>query len=208
MDTKDLTIWDRVEFADPIDRIIKRGQADGKSKQDNYDLVMAQIPSLFGDSDKATYLGFRALGFRPGQALEILGLHPDTLDLWREETPELEHFEYERLPELQKRINADIIRLQFMRNMTLFLFQDSKVITKALNDFESMSAREYNYYRAARRFYSMQDMLALQKALEPEKHRPNTLVLSFGNGTGFEVIEDENKNLLQEVQIVGDEDED
>ena len=204
MDTQ-VSIWER-ELADPLDAIIRRGQASGKDRQDNYDLVMAQIPGLFGDSEKATYLGFRALGLRPTQAMELLGLNLNVLELWREETPELDHFEYERLPELQSKISADIIRLQFLRNMTLFLFQDSRIVSKSLNQFDSMSPREFNYLRSIRRFYSNHDLLNLNKALEPEKHRSNTLVLSFGSNM-FEVSEDEYGNTLREVEVV-DQDKD
>lgn len=200
MDTS-VSIWEREGMVDPLDAIIRRGQEQGRAPVDNYDLVMAQIPSLFGDSDKATYLGFRALGIRPRQAMELLGLSMDTLEMWKQETPELEHFEYERLPELQSKINADIIRLQFMRNMTLFLFQDSRIISRSLNEMESMTPREYTYLRGVRRFYSNADFLNLQKALEPEKHRANTLVLSFGNAA-FEVLEDDAGNSIREVELV------
>lgn len=192
-----VSIWDRTELVDPLDTFIKHETAGLK----DWDLVMAQIPGLFGDSDKATYLGFRALGIRPHQALELMSLHPDTLLQWREETPELEMFEYARLPELQSKLSADIIRLQFMRNMTLFLFQDSRVISKSLQEFETMSAREYNYLRGIRRFYSNQDYLTLLKAIEPEKHRNNVVVLSFGEGQ-FEIEEGVDGNTLREVEYV------
>ena len=191
--SNEVTIWEQSRFIDPIDEIIKRGDTEG-----NYDLIMAQIPAMFGDSDKATYLGFRALGFRPKQTLELLQLPEATLEIWKEETPELEDFEYKRLPELQSRINADIIRLQFMRNMTLFLFQDSRTIAKSLGDINEMSNREFNYLRVIRRFYGNNDLLALQKAMEPEKHRNNTLLLSFNN-TQFEVVENGEETNLREI---------
>jgi hypothetical protein len=192
-----VTIWERDELADPINEVIERAKEHG-----NYDLVMAQIPALFGDSDKATYLGFRALGFRARQALEFLGLELAILELWYEETPELKDFELERLGELQRNIGADIIRLQFLRNMTLFLFQDSRMVAKSLNEFNEMSNREFNYLKANRRFYTSGEFLNLQKAMEPEKHRTNTLVLNFG-GQGFKVVEDDDGNGIMEV-IDGD----
>lgn len=201
MSTK-VSIWERSELVDPLDEIIKKGD----SKEGNYDLVMAQIPGLFGDSEKATYLGFRALGFRKGQVLELMGLGDMDYDKWVAETPELEDFEYHRIGQLQSHINADIIKLQFMRNMTLFLFQDSRIVGKSLTDFNELTNREYNYLRSIRRFYSNSDLLSLQKALEPEKHRNNTLVLSFGNAM-FEVVEeDEGQTRLQEVINAADED--
>lgn len=189
----EVSIWERNELVDPLDEIIKRGNTDG-----NYDLLLSQIPAMFGDSEKATYLGFRALGFRKGQVLELMGLNEAVYKIWVEETPELEQFELDRLGQMQSRVNADIIRLQFMRNMTLFLFQDSRIMAKSLSNFNELTNREYNYLRSIRRFYSNSDLLSLQKALEPEKHRNNTLVLSFGNSM-FEVVDDEGQARLQEV---------
>jgi hypothetical protein len=159
---------------------------------------MAQIPALFGDSDKATYLGFRALGFRANQAMDLIGLPMTFLALWYEETPELREFEYEQLPALQKNISADIIRLQFLRNMTLFLFQDSRIVGKSMQGLNELTNREYNYLRSNRRFYTNTELLNLQKAMEPEKHRTNTLVLNFG-GQGFKVVEDDDGNGIMEV---------
>lgn len=197
----DVSIWDRSDLVDPLDEIIKRGNTEG-----NYDLLLSQIPSMFGDSEKATYLGFRALGFRKNQALELMGLNEAVYNIWVQETPEMEQFELERLGYMQSRVNADIIKLQFMRNMTLFLFQDSRIMSKSLAGFNELTPREYNYLRSIRRFYSNGDLLSLQKALEPEKHRNNTLVLSFGNSM-FEVIEeDEGQTRLQEVIDVIDVD--
>lgn len=189
----EVSIWENQGLADPINAIIERAKEHG-----NYDLVMAQIPALFGDSDKATYLGFRALGFRANQAMDLIGLPMKFLDLWYEETPELREFEYEQLPALQKNISADIIRLQFLRNMTLFLFQDSRIVGKSLQGLNELTNREYNYLRSNRRNYTNTELLNLQKAMEPEKHRTNTLVLNFG-GQGFKVVEDDDGNGIMEV---------
>jgi hypothetical protein len=192
---KSVSIWEKPEIGDRLDEIIR---AD-----DNLDLVLAQIPSLFGDSDKATYLGFRALGLRPKQALELLDLPIGILEVWKEETPQFEEFEYKCLTELQKNINADIIRLQFLRNMTMFLFRDSLTIRRSLTDFESMSNREAAYLRSVRRFYSNSDLLALEKAIAPEKHRNNTLVLSFGNNV-FQVEDSEDGEPPRMIEVGDD----
>lgn len=168
----DVTLWQRPEIVDELDTIIQQN--------DDLDLILAQIPSLFGTSEKATYLGFRAVGMNVKQALELLGYDNTQLEVWKEETPELVEFEYKYLGELQSKVSADIIRLGFLRNMTMFLLRDQLVIRKSVIDMEGMTPREFQYLRAVRRFYSTSDLLALGKAIEPEKHRNNTLVLSFG----------------------------
>ncbi len=180
--TTDVNIWDSTEVVDALDRVI--------SQATDMDLVMAQIPGLFGESQKATYLGFRAIGLTKTQAKEVLGITDADFEVWKMETPEFEEFEYKCLHELQSKIGADIIRLGFLRNMTMFMFKDQMVIRKGLQNMESMSGREYNYMRAVRRHYTNHDLLALEKAIAPEKHRDNTLTLSFGNAA-FEILDAE-----------------
>lgn len=177
-----ISIWDRTDVGDALDSVLKRGQ--------DFDLVLAQLPGLFGESPKATYLGFRAIGFTKPQALELIGKDKHDYAIWKAETPELEEFEYECIGPLQSRVSADIIRLGFMRNMAMFQFKDYGVIKKSLVDMEGMSSREFAYLRASRKFYSNHDLLALEKAIAPEKHRDNTLVLNFGEAA-FEVVDAE-----------------
>ena len=182
-----VSIWDRPETADALDKIVERYE----DSHDNYELVMAQIPAMFGESEKATYLGFRAVGLTPKQAMEVLGRPHSDLEKWHKETPWIEEFERERLYDLQSKVGADIIRLSFLRNMTMFMFRDSTTIRKSLTDMENMSKREFDYLRTIRRFYSTADLLSLEKAVAPEKHRSNTVVLNFGDNNMFEVIEAE-----------------
>lgn len=174
-----LSIWESPQPADLLDRYIEEG--------DNLDLILAQIPALFGDSEKATYLGFRSVGLRPLQAMEILGLPYEVLGMWREQE-KFAQFEDNHLIDLQKRVGADIVRLGFLRNMTMFLFKDQLLLRKSMMNMEEMTNREFQYLRTTRRFYSMHDFLALNKAIEPEKHRDNVLHLNF-SGNVFEVTE-------------------
>lgn len=174
-------IWDSQLAVDQLDVIMKN--------TDDLDLVMAQIPGIFGESPKATYLGFRAVGLTPIQAMQVMDEDLETLEEWYEDTPWMRVFEMEKLPELQSRVGADIVRLGFLRNMTMFLFQDQTILRKSFSGLENMSSREYSYLKSSRRFYTTHDLLALEKAISPEKHRDQTLILSFG-GRGYEVIED------------------
>lgn len=185
-----MTIWDRQDLVDPLDAFI--GPETDLSDKAKLDLILSQIPSLFttGDSVKALYLGFRSVGLTPPQALKVLDLPIRMLDAWKVECPEILEFELRYLPDLQRRVGAEIIRNQFMRNMTLFMFQDSLTVTKSLGGMEELTNREFKYLVAMRRFYSNHDFLNLNKALEPEKHRNNVVVLGFGNKM-FEVVEDE-----------------
>jgi hypothetical protein len=170
-----VSIWEQPDVRDALDAVIAESKTRG-----NYDLIMAQIPSLFGDSDKATYLGFRALGFRPNQVLEVMQLPSDQLEIWYDDFPEMKVFEKEHLWDLQRKINADIVRLQFMRNMVMFLMKDSLIIRAGMVNSEGMSQRDFDYFKTVRRFYDTGQLLNLEKAIAPEKHRSNSLVLNFG----------------------------
>lgn len=183
----EVSVWDRPEVADALDKIVEGYE----QSRDNYELVLAQVPALFGESEKATYLGFRAVGLTPKQAMEVLGRPQEDLERWHEETPWMAEFERERLYDLQSKVGADIVRLSFLRNMTMFLFRDSTVIRKSLGNMEGMTKREFDYLRTVRRFYSTSDLLNLERAVAPEKHRANTLVLNFGDNNMFEVVEAE-----------------
>lgn len=189
-----LSVWESEGTRDRFDVMIEDSKERG-----NYDIILAQIPAMFGDSEKATYLGFRALGLRPGQVLEVMELPKDQLEVWYAELPEMKEFETKHLWDLQRKINADIIRLQFMRNMTMFMLKDSLIIRKGMVDFDGMSPREYNYLRTVRRFYDMGQLLNLEKAIAPEKHRNNSLTLNFGPNQ-IQVVE----NDLGEIEVVNE----
>ena len=172
-------------LVDALDEIISGPDA-------KLDLVLSVIPGLFGTSDKATYLGFRAIGLTVDQALEILQLGPEDYLRWCRQTPEFREFELNHLPILQSRVGADLIRLGFMRNMTMLLYRDQLSILRSIGPqgFEGLSEREFAYLRQIRRFYTTADLRSLQMAIEPDRHRANVLVLSFGNDRRFEVLED------------------
>jgi len=179
--SSEVSVWENPGVVDRLDEVI--------SSADNLDLVMSQIPSLFGTSMKATYLGFRALGLTSGQALEILGYTERDLNTWRKETPAMLEFENQSLGELQARVGADIVRLGFLRNMGMFLLTDQQLIMKAQSQgIDSLSKREFTRHLSIRRFYGTHDLLALDKAVAPERHRDMAVTLSFGENT-FEVLE-------------------
>lgn len=186
-------------LVDELDSIISGPNA-------KLDTVLSVIPGLFGTSNKATYLGFRAIGLTVDQALLILQCDYSDYLRWCEQLPEFRDFELNHLPILQSRVGADLIRLAFLRNMTLFLFKDQEIVMKSLipQGLQQMSEREFGYFRQIRRFYTTSDLKALQSAIEPEKHRANVLVLQFGDGRKFEVLEDGDEGQPQFQLIEGE----
>lgn len=192
------SVWQDRATVDLLDQFIGDGG-------DTWDMVLAQIPSLFGTSDKATYLGFRSLGFHTGQALELAKVSRMDYEGWRNNSPQIFEWEKDHLIELQQRVGADVVRLAFLRNMTLFLFKDGVTLRQAMVDQESMTDRDFSYLKVIRRHYTMADLLNLEKAIAPEKHRDLNLTLQW-NQNQFEVVDGEVIKQIPEGSVVASSD--
>lgn len=179
-----MEIWENPEIADQLDQYL--------ANPEDTDTALAMVPTLFGVSDKATYLGFRALGLKPSQALETMGLDEEYLDYWRDTDPAFLNWELTNLRRLQKESASEIIRLGFLKNMALFVAKDATLIRKALLDMDALSKREFSYLLKVRGHYTPGDLFSLEKALNPGAHQDNlTINLSWGSNmeSPQEVIE-------------------
>ena len=91
-----------------------------------------------------------------------------TLNKWRREDAEFRQFETERLAFLQRTIASDIMRMRWLRNFFLVLRRDERVLHKSAFNFEGLTDNERSYLHLIRKHYTPQDLLALEKALEPD----------------------------------------
>lgn len=174
--------WEQPRTVDLLDRFI--------SDDSDLDQALALIPSLFGVSDKATYLGYRSLGFNSAEALQIMGLDEEELHIWESESPEFLQFESEHLYRLQSEVNTELIRLGFLRNMAMFVAKDASLIRKSLLNFDNMSKREYDYMMSVRKHYTPNDLYNLDKALNPTKHQDNVIInLEWGQHQAIEGVQ-------------------
>lgn len=150
--------------------------------------ALARIPTMFGISDKATYLCYRSLGLTPTQSLQCMERGEELLAEWQEENDQwFLKWESMALPHLQSTVAADLIKLGWMKNMALLVAKDTSIILKANASLELLTKREYEYLGKIRPHYSPSDLLALDKVLHPGDHQPNiNITLSWGNE---EVIE-------------------
>ena len=146
--------------------------------------AVARIPSIFGQSVKATYFGLRSLGLTSQQVVRALSLEEDTVSYWQRTDPNFKEFERKALPLLQKNASVEIMRLAFLRNMTLFVLQDWKILDRFFTyGPDVLTDREYGYVRAIRKHYTPSDLLAIQKAADPEAHNGKVEInLTWGNG--------------------------
>ncbi len=127
----------------------------------------ARIP-LSQNPRKADYLGYRALSFSIRECLALAGVTQATLNKWRREDAEFRMFETERLAFLQRTVSSDIMRMRWLRNFFLVLRRDERILYKSAFNFEGLTDNERAYLHLIRKHYTPQDLLALEKALEPE----------------------------------------
>ena len=166
--------WSQALVANKLDDIVYEEDSD-------LNRALALIPSQFGISPKATYLGYRSLGLTPQQALQIQELDEDTLYKWRRDDPELFIFEAKYLRELQRKLSVHLLRIGFLRNMTLFIAKDAVILNKAMMSMDELSDREMRYLIKVRSHYTPADLLALEKAIDPEAHQEKvTINLTWG----------------------------
>lgn len=144
--------------------------------------LLARIPLMAGSNKKMAYLAYRSTGFTVTQSCDLAEISRTTLTYWRKNDATFKHFEDDELQHLQDTVGNDVIRFEFLRNMRMLLKADFKVIAQGITNLNSMSPREYEIFKALRRFYTPADMLALEKILHPEKHKdgPVTIKLTWG----------------------------
>lgn len=174
----DLDAFDKVVRGDP-----KLGYKPGGLQSLDFQIVLSRIPPLFGLSPKATYLALRSIGISSKEALRILKIERRYLTQWREDDEIFAYVETEKLPELQKSCGPNIVRLKFMRNAMLLYELDTEIIVKASEEgISELEDREWQWLRQVRAHYNPADLLALEKAIAPEKHHDRPVIqLTWGN---------------------------
>ena len=147
------------------------------------DKALAVIPGLFGTSQMATYLAYRALGFTTANALTnaIRVKVGPTYERWLKDYPQLAEFELLYLPKLQKDLGRTIVRLGLYRNVMLCLTQDYKVLSKLDGDgnLEMLTPREMKYLEAIRKHYTPNDLLAMERIISPEDFKGGDQVINL-----------------------------
>ena len=162
---------------DTLDEILDSDDMDVET-------AVSRIPSMFGSSLKATYFGLRSLGLNPTQVAKALNMEEGTIQHWKNTDKNFIEFEQQALPLLQKNSGIQIVRLAFLRNMTMFIMKDAHIIGKSLEEGpESLTDREFKYLLQLRKHYTPSDLLAIEKAVNPEAHNGKVEInLTWGNG--------------------------
>lgn len=176
--------WESEKVADKLDEYL--------ALPGEHDEALSMIPSLFGISDKATYLAYRSLGLTPAQSISTMGLSELHLELWKETDPYFLEFEAKNINRLQREVSAEIIRLGFIKNMALFVAKDATILRKSLGDINQLSKREFDYLMKIRTHYTPGDLYNLEKALNPGKYKENVVInLTWGQDQLIEGVQAE-----------------
>ena len=145
--------------------------------------LLARIPLQSGSHKKALYLSYRATGFPVNQACALTEIDLPKLHKWRKQDAQFKKFEDERLDFLQQNVAGDVIRLEFLRNFRMILKMDMNVIRKALFEPDELSDHDAKYFFLIRKHYTASDLLNLEQAVAPEKHREVVNIsLTWGQG--------------------------
>lgn len=165
------------------------------------ELAISQIPALFGTSDMATFLSYRALGYSTLQALRAMDKENSGLyNFWVDNCPEFLQFEFKYLSRLQKVLSKNIIRLTMIRNMAMCMGIDYKVIQKAHDQgMDTLEPREYDWLKNVRPRYSTTDLLAIEKIISPEDYRGGDTVVNLTWDTRTQKIEITNSDIPELV---------
>ena len=146
---------------------LARPEEDDIAADDVESILQAKLP-LINNPRKASYLSFRATGFKVREACHLAEVNLHTVLRWRREDPDFAAWENKALGFLQREMADDILRAEFMRNMKLALRRDFRVLYKSVYNLEGLSEREFTYLKLVRRHYTPSDLLALERALAPD----------------------------------------
>lgn len=185
----------------PILRSINRSSFDGWAVGVNIEpsndeaIIEARIPD-FGNELKVRYLSYRAIGFNVKESTHLTGVTSKTIRTWRKNDEDFKSFELDNLRDLQKTAAKDLIELEFRRSFVMLLKRDARTIEQAMQDygegiskvsgFELLSDREWEYFKTIRKFYTPDQMLQLSKALEPEAHQENRIIVLEWGGRAIQ----------------------
>jgi hypothetical protein len=125
--------------------------------QDTESISQSIIPYPY-DDNRAKYLGLRASGFTPKEAVKLIGLTGAALSAWRKDA-EFTVLE-KRLPEFRKQLALEYATLEFYRTFRLITTKDADVIKRDL-DGEELSEEDHKYLLKMRSFYTPQQMQVL-----------------------------------------------
>ncbi len=191
-------------------QVVESGKSD--IEPDDYEeMLKARIP-LSNNPRKASYLSYRASGFSVRETCALVPVSFATVKAWRRDDSEFRGWESgEKLAWLQHNISSDLMTMEFMRNFRLALRMDFKILYKANYNFAGMTDNEVAVLKAIRKHYTPQDLMSIQRALQPDADAlpPGSYRESVTYTVEGRQVDDENtrraaaRELLERFQATG-----
>ena len=132
------------------------------------EMLLARIPLLSGNASKARYLSWKASGFSVRESARAAEVTQATVMRWRKTDDNFRELEITYVRDLKRNLAADLLKLEFLRNMKMAMFKDSRVLQKAMGPLELMTERDFDYLKRIRPLYVASELLNLDRALAPE----------------------------------------
>lgn len=167
-------------------RVIEKKELEPIQADDVEEALKARLP-LINNPRKASYLANRACSFSVRESCNMAGITQATVMKWRREDEDFRMWESKSLSFLQHDLVDDILRAEFLRNMRLALNRDFKILYKSVYNFHGLDAREFDYLKLIRKHYTPQDLLALERAMQPEEADTNRGISFTVNVNGEQV---------------------
>lgn len=129
---------------------------------------------------KAKYLSYRACGFTIRESIDLVpGLSESTLRRWRKDDENFKKQDGENLPILRRETRADILNTEFSRNYRLVLMKDHEVISKSLDNKQTLNEQEHQYLMNIRKHYTPQQLAIMKQLVEKGELKTGLADFSF-----------------------------
>lgn len=188
-------------------QVVESGKAGDLADPDDYEeMLKARIP-LGNNPRKADYLSRRASGFSVRESCALAEVHFSTVKRWRREDEEFRNWESgEKLAWLQSNVAHDLRQMQFMRNFDLCMRLDKKILLRASLSLSLLTEREMEVLKIIRKHYTPQDIIAVQRALQPEPDHlpPGAFRKSVTITVEGREVEGENENRVAARKLLED----
>lgn len=130
-------------------------------------IAQSLLPWNFDDA-RARYVSLRCCGLTIREALKYMQYAHSSLSHWRED-PEFIKIEAD-LPNLRKQLSLEYSNVQFLRNFTLIMEKDYRVIKKSLEKDSELTKQEQEYLIKARTHYSPQQLQIVETLISAERN--------------------------------------
>ena len=129
---------------------------------DTENMAKSLLPVGLGSEKQLAYLSYIICSFTVTEACKLAKVHHKTVECWRRDDAGFAELEIKCRSELRSRMSAELIDIEFTRNLKLVLAKDFKVLLKDAYG-ESLTEDEADYLKAIRKHYNPQQLASIKQ---------------------------------------------